>query len=394
MLGLYLLAKNAKFHLALIILNLIRFVYVLNCDTYFDHSVRQVSFCFGPCSTNSSQKGGLMRAETLREFDSICKQPKSINLIGHDSQYYYSAKSTFGQSNSDGYRVFIFDFYLVSGIVYIDFTQLSLMPGVHQQPNSNMSLILGLVAHQFITFRIFNLPRRKSIFVSNVKIFLNGAASLDLMEKKEDLVIEVYHSPFYEYSPDRKEWINYLNNLFGTKKNGYVEYLSIFCHISHIRIDLNKMVLNLHNASTFEDFVEPLEKILSLSENMDSEAEQYYLGKTCSFDLDASRSKHFNNFELKQKMLAMNLQPHIFLDIGLNSNLNESYLKIFIKQCDITQIYNLILFVNNQFESNFKRFKKLIIDENYCHLKIYVSFILLNFHYFLIRKFFNFFKSI
>lgn len=372
MLGSHFLAKNAKFHLAFITLNLIEFVCLLNCDTYFDHSVRQASFCLGRCSTNSSQKGGLMRAATLREFDSICKQPKSINLIGHNSQFYYSGKSGFGQSNSVGYRVFVFDFYLVSGIVYIDFTQLSLTPQVHQaQPQPNVSLIIGLVAHQFITFRIFNLPSRKSIFISNVKIFLNGAASLDLMEKKEDLVIEVYHSPFYEYSPDRKEWINYMNNLFGTKKNGYVEYLSLFCHISHIRIDLNKMVFNLHNASYFEDFVEPLEKIQSLSENMDSEAEQYYLGKTCSFDLD--ESKYFNNFKLNQKMFAINLQPHIFLDIGMNSNLSESYLKIFIKQCDITKIYNLILFVNNQFEANFARTKKLIIDENYCHLKIYVS---------------------
>ncbi|RNA41852.1 hypothetical protein BpHYR1_053886 [Brachionus plicatilis] len=366
------LANKTQYHLFVILFILVEVIYSLECDSNFDFSVRQISFCSGRCSVNGTHKSGLRRALSLSEFDATCKQPKSIDSIQQASQYYYSSKAVFGEQSGAKYRVFIFDFHLVSGNVYIDFKKLNLAPNSQPKPQTNVSLIISLVSHQFMTFRIFNLPSRRSVYINDIKILLNGAASLDLMEKKGDLEIQVHHSPLYHFSPDRKEWIHYLNTLFAMKIDGYVEYLSQFCHISHIRIDVNKMVHNLHNTSHFEDFVRPLEEMESLSENIDAEVAQYHLGKTCF--LNINESVYLSNFDQNHLIFAINFQPHIFLDIGQNWDKNENYLKIFIKECDITKIYNLILYVNKQFDrgSSEQRLKKLIIDENYCHLRIYI----------------------
>lgn len=366
-----LLALRSKLCLIVVILNLIEIAYGQINEHNFDFSVRQTSYCLKQCRINSSKKNGVMRAKSSGEYDALCKQLKPINSSLESSQYFYSSRFIFDQNSENMHRVFIFDFNLVSGDVYIDFTRLNLENiDKHIEPKKNVSLIIALIANQFMTFRVFNLPSRKSIYLNDIKILLNGAANLDLMEKKGNLKIQVYHSPLYSYSTDRKEWVKYLESLVGIKNCGYVEYLSQFCYLSHIRIDLDKMILNLYDVSNFRDFVVPLEEIPAIDNNMDSEVKQYYFGK--KYFLNVNETEILSDFDKSREYFAANLEPHIFLDIGQSLDQEENNLKIFIKRCDVAKIYNLILYVNQESAQAISQLKMLNLDENYCQIRVYV----------------------
>ncbi|CAF0923968.1 unnamed protein product [Brachionus calyciflorus] len=371
----YCLIIKHKFYLFLILVQLIRLNECRNsgleCLNSIDRSIRQQTFCFSNCyPVNSTRKLGLIRALIFESFDSMCKQPKISSSLGEQPSQYFSSKPTiYSESpNKPKIKVFVLDFYLVSGDIYIDFSRLniSLLKNNSIKSKLDTTLVLNLVTRQFMTFKIFNLPHEKSDYLTDIKILLNGESSLEILEKKGDLKIQVHHSPVYDYSTNRREWIDYLNTLLGDGQNDYVEYLSLFCHVSHIRLDINKMLLSIHDENYFSDYVEPLEAMPNLSESSNLVSD-YYLGKNCTFLFNGAKYKKNN----QEKNFLDNFQPHFFIEIEQNPNeiVGNDYLRIFIKECNIAKDYNLIVFVNNLMQINSE--KKIILDEANCNVKIY-----------------------
>lgn len=149
-------------------------------------------------------------------------------------------------------HAFILDFRLVSGDVYIDFK--SLPSSYNYTQPQKQPLILNLVTKQFVTFRLINLPSQ--LGGQGLRILLNGDASVNYLVKKPDekrphpqqqhTRIEVVHSPSYDdfENKNRSEWISYLKKTTaGVSEIGlYVEYLNLFYHVSHLRLDLPLMI--------------------------------------------------------------------------------------------------------------------------------------------------------
>ena len=135
----------------------------------------------------------------------------------------------------------------MTGSVYIDFKSSPAMLKPDQQ------LILNVVTKQFVTFRLLNVPSR-----ARLRVLVNGEARVSYVEKKDvneansASTVEIWHAPLYDRFANRSEWVAYLERSTGVNIRRYVEYLNLFCHLSHLRIDLD-LITQLASGERFAD---------------------------------------------------------------------------------------------------------------------------------------------
>lgn len=371
------------------ILSQIKKSQAIECTNLNQRKFEQQTFCFRDCHPlNSTLRSPTVRVYTHEQFESSCKNFHGYSNDGSPFQptFLNSNVKKYSQSlnrplhgKASTIHVFVFDFHLISGDVFIDFKTLNLnhLQSLNTTNNGNhSSLVLNLVTRQFVTFRIFNLPSNKSEYLTDIKILLSGDSSLDLIEKKSDLKIDVFHSPVYDKSPNRTEWMAYLNGMFASKNNyyfeSYMEYLSVFCHISHIRIDLNSMlafgISDYKSVRLEESFVESLDKIV----NFESQFSEYYLPKICSINYGAmpNHDFHKNEHDFNSEIYVFEIEQNLLND-GEEEQIDDTfYLRMFLKECDINQEYVLILYVTHDRKVN--KLKKLILDDSNCQIRVYV----------------------
>lgn len=332
-------------------------------------------------------------------------------------------------------NVFIYDFSMISGEVIIDFgkydSNLVSSSSINKKAsNSTKSLIINLVARQFMSFRLLNIPI-KSAHLDKLIILLNGECSLDIIEKKQvetslKIQIETHHSPIYDISSienNRNEWLNYLKQKFypGLNTNdvnlNYMEHLSRFCHLSHVIINLNNLLIinnyDFDSPKANMNYVNSLElaQHLELVDLLEIEmSTDYNIIKKCSLtpieflskskhvkesvkfgkllpnvDSNSNQEQRFTIYDphsIHSLQLSNKEQVYLFeIEQNVHSTRASDYLRIFVKECDISHEYVLFLYVilvdsnGNLFKSNTTKvkLKKLIFDDSNCHFKIYVS---------------------
>lgn len=171
--------------------------------------------------------------------------------------YPWKKKKSSGRSVS----VFVLDFRLVSDNIYIDFKSLgSYKPDL----GDNKPLIINLVTKQFVTFRLINVPSTNV----NIRVLLNGDASVNFLEKKrtandadndsaDDSFVEIIHAPLYNLQENRTDWVTFIEKTIMPKRkvlvHDYIEYLTMLCHVSHLRLDLPAMLRLANGRETFKN---------------------------------------------------------------------------------------------------------------------------------------------
>lgn len=149
--------------------------------------------------------------------------------------------------------MFVFDFRLVSDNIYIDFKSL----GSYSIESGDKPLIINLVTKQFVTFRLINLPANV-----NIRVLLNGDASVNFLEKKrdesdEESFVEITNAPLYDLQENRTDWVTFIEKTMMPKRkflvHDYIEYLTMLCHISHLRLDLLAMLRLSNGRETFKN---------------------------------------------------------------------------------------------------------------------------------------------
>lgn len=253
----------------------------LDCKNFPLRPLSHQIYCFGQCNVRTRP----IRVKTLEEFGQKCKatnqnqpnnspnrpqqqpqpqQQQNLAQISLDT-----LRREFKHRNGGGLiknvTVFVFDFRLIGGDIFVDFKILvenvTNTDEKNNNKNKNTEILINLVTKQFVTFRIINLPTA-SEKMRKMRVFLNGDCSVNLMEKWSKQsggsssgsgrggdggsigggeFVEIVHSPVYDRMANRSEWISYLEWSLGYIDT-YVEYLSLFCHVTHVRVDLNQML--------------------------------------------------------------------------------------------------------------------------------------------------------
>ena len=208
--------------------------------------------------------------------------------------------------------------------------------------------------------------------------------------------------------------MNYLRKMLFTDASvnvnvQYTEHTSRFCHISRIRINLSNLVrINNGVQATGLELAEHLEHIdmLEYESSLD-----YSLIKRCMFKIEESPNKNINSnansnknannkteyskkllnlnqvylFEIEQKLFSSSSTQDSRSASGSRERfvLQNEYLRIFIKECDINLVYTLFLYVVNvdstgarSYVTDTSNIKKLILENFNCNLNIYVSLML------------------
>lgn len=385
--------------------------------------VKHQVYCLNNCMSTKTPPP-VAKAED--EFNTKCNsgsfsqnrnhQPAPISLSTVRKVYMNEA---FNPSVNRTVKVFVFDFRLVSDNVFIDFNKLNLTSELDAA-----SLIINLVTKQFVTFRLVNFPK---LSPNRIKILLNGDCSLNMFEPKSQTpaYVPIINSPPYDRTSDRQEWIDYLEKLTGSKIDRYIEYLSMFCQISHVRIDINRVLYAAAETVVHDHEQENLaQRMEEISESANELLSDYCLLKYCNqIEIDKpffkpsmsrnnstnKKNKHKNNVnvvQLKEQQHArnrnffafskilhdndhlFNLENQIFIfEIEQFDPISETDdnddLFVFINECDINKQYILILYVNYNSTNGRnatqrdggqnKQLKKIILDDLNCQIKVYVS---------------------
>lgn len=389
---------DLKFYLFMILIHLTRIKLVHNSTTnlkcvnaeinLFSHQ----TYCLEDCEPpNSSLKSNLVYKNTPDEFEAACKKDEvnklsiqtsnQINQVSLNTNIKYFSSPSSSSSKRACTHVFVFDFLIITGDVFIDFKNLNLSylrSKYNASSTDSSTLVLYFVTRQFVTFRLLNTPFKKNEYLTSIKILINGESSLDIMQQYGDLSIDVLHAPLYDSSSDRVEFLHYLNQIFD-RDYDYVEYLSMFCRIKHIQIDLNKLIdarleydieqqENINNIIVRSDLVEAL-YIFAESDDLEHPAiTEYYLLKKCTLlnlNQHMSDSEYSVYLEQDQIYLYEIEQPDQLVHQDAN------YLRFYIKECSENKEYILVFYVK---PSSSKNMKKLILDDPYtsCTFKIFV----------------------
>jgi hypothetical protein len=165
----------------------------------------------------------------------------------------------------------VFDFHFVSDVIYINFKSI-----LKNNITTTNTIVIHLVARQFVTFRLLNLPSDLSIV-----ILLNGESSIDFIDKNiqneidNNNKIQIKHSPSYDSNVklnknnrnihreealnnekkdininqiERSNWIEYLKeNLLFNKNDIYNEHLTKYCRIDHLFIETEEILKIITN---------------------------------------------------------------------------------------------------------------------------------------------------
>jgi hypothetical protein len=178
----------------------------------------------------------------------------SMNTLRHVYHNRAGGRSRPNTMGSRKLQVFVFDFRLASGEIVVDFKKLSPNHPLPTPPSSTR-ITINLVVKQFVTFRLINLPS----FVD--RILLNGDCSVNLIEPSAGSHVQILNSPRYDENDEndedegeqkqgghqgglatRRKWIDYLERVDNIQIDQYVEYQTLLCLVSHVRIDLRRML--------------------------------------------------------------------------------------------------------------------------------------------------------
>lgn len=152
--------------------------------------------------------------------------------------------------------MFVLDFQLIGDNIYVDFNSLEDLNNT-----SDSLLIINLVTkQQFATFRLINLPAATKHV--SVRVLVSGDASVNYWEKRTPeahSAVEVANAPLYARHENRTDWIAYLEKTLSPKQQqpspirNYVEYLTMLCHVSHVRLDFATMIRLASGRETFSN---------------------------------------------------------------------------------------------------------------------------------------------
>jgi hypothetical protein len=406
-------------------------------SSYFRSALSKSSNNYYHNMRRSNDENNIGKPELSKQSDEHSAQKKQIHFFDNTARR-YKLFNSFKQQTQDEYEptpietvylnVFIFDFELVtSSIIYIDlinYEQLAKKAKQHRiDDNYRFHLIINLVAAQYATFRLFNVPNQKSkssLIIEKITILLNGDCSLDLIDKVMDgsnsseersrkSIIEVLHSPWYAKQNDsgRFDWFNYLNHTFiinnnDNKKNIeyiYMEHLNKFCSISHLRVDLGKLYANVLKSNfgikneNQSPYLEKFVDYMQLDEHTHLDVSKDFLLNKCKATYESYNSKKNMPISPDTRILHeydMNDEIYVF-EIGYSldkeknekkrkrqenndieeekddDRANDNYLKLFVKECDPLKRYLLIIY------SRKSEKRRLILDDSNCPIKVFVN---------------------
>lgn len=322
---------------------------------------------------HGSKESNLELVESTDEFVQQChgfqqfdQTMKAVMLSNMREEFDMNllAKSSTSRTN-----VHIYDFRLVTGDVYLDLDST-------QRDNKNDPLIINLVARQFVTFNLFNLPSD----LSNVTILLSGECNLEVRSKQEWLKLNVAHAPVYDeisgddnyestaqpnqaaHASHRTKWMSYLSRQLGIETRYYVEHLTMLCHVRHLFIgSSHNSVLVQYSDWNYED----------------SSITEYLLIKKCvrKQKLPASAS---TSTPTPSRIGDEPIKDEFYL-FEFDSNQKEKIydnetIRIYLKDCAFNKRYNLIVLFN----LNSQKLPRMILDTDICRLNIlYVSYFVL-----------------
>ena len=161
-----------------------------------------------------------VRTKSDEEFRQYCehmypkRDSKSSQIHLSGQSYRYDLVADRSNPIMTHLHVFLFDFSMISGDVYIDFAPLNTTDMPRASGGVAQTLVISLVTRQFLTFRLLNVPSRKTELFSRLVLLLNGESSVDLIENTlsdDRLPVEVYHSPI---GSTGQTWVIYKNYFF------------------------------------------------------------------------------------------------------------------------------------------------------------------------------------
>ena len=269
---------------------------------------------------------------------SLTKRSLVLNDLIQEFENPSSSSSAAAASSHSNITVFIYDFKLVSGDVYIDFSQSRpfAAPTLLNNGPPPSHLIINLVARQFLTFNLLNLPTNLTL-----TILLNGECTLQTTSSP---LVRVLHSPAYDdhsllvdSSPSnsinsRLKWISYLSKHVQARFHFYVEHLTMLCHVKHLHVDLAR------------GFAQPLIQFTDYNFYLDKD---YLIIKKCStINTNNPRPKKSFSVKLVQEFYVFEFDANANSSSRVNANHHPHHnrLRLFLKDCDGIRKYNIAFF--------------------------------------------------
>lgn len=255
-------------------------------------------------------------------------------------------------NQTDHLDLYVFDFRVIKNdVIYIDFINYDNLLIDCKQSN----LVLYFATQQFVIFRLLNVPTRLGSCLSKLTILLNGKSQLNYIDSEHTIQVEVINSPLYFHFErvddesielaSRRHWFNYLENLF--QKSFFIENLFVFCQISHVQVDLNRLI---SNQTLYVNY---------LTQTKLNFLESNHLNQRC----EVSRAQSLLEQSIKSKY------ENVFLFEFNDDTTDQKAIYVFIRECVKFETYFIVIYSQS---SN----KRIILDDYNCNLKIYVSFFL------------------